>query len=207
MATGEGKKRTSRKGADEASASAGSSRRKVSELSRHIDELGREVEHLRKAARREIEEHWTSHHTDLFPRFLRWQEALGVEAFSVFSLSGDTLSPEPLLTSPNAPHFPEALSVRKNVSTLATAWGGSVVDLVAFALASRDCQVDFRTGVLCVPIVFDNNPRGLVLARVKGLTAKSYGAIIAETTILLDHVREIASVGMSGPRRRIAPAS
>jgi hypothetical protein len=61
--------------------------------------------------------------------------------------------------------------------------------------------------VLCVPIVFDNNPRGLVLARVKGLTAKSYGAIIAETTILLDHVREIASVGMSGPRRRIAPAS
>lgn len=188
---------------------AAGTRGKVSELARHIEDLGREVAHLKKAARREVEDLWSVHHSDLYPRFLRWQEDLGVETFAVFSLSGDELRPEPLLSASNAPGLQEGVKLRKDVSTLSTWWGGSVVDLVAFALASRDCQVDFRAGVFCVPIAFFENPRGLILARAKAMTPASYGAIIRHSSALLEHVRDIALEGQaestsaaSSPSRR-----
>ena len=190
-----------------ASPSAAGTRKKVTELARHIDELGREVDHLKRAARREVEQHWAVHHSDLYPRFLRWKEALGIESFSVFSIEGDELQPEPLLSSPSAPRHDAPIHVRRGTAALQTWWGGSVGDLVAFALASRDCQVDFRAGVLCVPIVFFDNPRGLVIARVKAVSAKSYGTIMAETATLLTHVRETAQNGQAGASKTSTSAA
>jgi hypothetical protein len=179
-------------------------RGKVSELARHIQDLGREVEHLKKAARREVEDLWAVHHSDLYPRFLRWQDALGVENFAVYTLAGKELRPEPLLSSSNAPGIQETLTLHKDLSKLSTWWGGSVADLVSFALASRDCQVDFRSGIFCVPIAFYENPRGLILARAKALTPASYGAIVQQSSALLSHVREVALEGQAetmGPMR------
>ena len=170
-------------------------RGKVSELARHIQDLGREVEHLKKAARREVEDLWAVHHSDLYPRFLRWQEALGIENFAVFTLAGNELRPEPLLSSSNAPGIQEAVTLHKDMAKLSTWWGGGVGDLISFALASRDCQVDFRSGIFCVPIAFYENPRGLILARAQTLTPASYGAIVQQSSALLAHVRDVALEG------------
>lgn len=170
----------------------GRARGTVSELARHIEELGREVHHLKKAARREVEDLWAVHHSDLYPRFLRWQEALGIESFAVFSLAGNVLKSEPLLSSANAPDVGESVSLGSDSAKLASVWGGSALDLVLFALASRDCQVDFRSGVVCVPIAFFENPRGVVLARAEALTPSGYGALVQQSNSLLAHVREVA---------------
>ena len=107
----------------------------VSELAHHIAELDAEVGHLRRAARREIEERWALHHTELFPRFLQWKEGLGLAHFAVYSHDGKKLTPETLLSSPGAPSVPGQMDVRKDRAELESAWGGQAGDLLAFALS------------------------------------------------------------------------
>jgi hypothetical protein len=179
------------------SAHSAGNRRTVSELARHIAELGREVEHLKKAARREIEGHWAVHHTDLYPRFLRWKETLGIEIFSVFSVRGRVLDAEPLLSSPQSPTYESPVTLGLGSQSALNSWGESAEECIAYALASRDCQVDFKSGFLCVPVVLFDNPRGVILARAPTFTTQSYGTIMAETAKLLCHVREIALDGES----------
>lgn len=164
----------------------------VSDLARHIAELDAEVSHLRKAARREVEERWALHHTELFPRFLQWKESLGLAHFAVYSHDGKYLTPEALLSSPGAPKLHGALDVRQGRAELEAAWGAQAFDLLAFALASRDLQVDFRTGVLCVPIAFFETVTGVVLARMQVSDPKSYPRLLLETNAFLTQVREVS---------------
>jgi|GEM_PF-6568530 len=178
----------------------------VSDLARHIAELDAEVGHLRKAARREIEERWALHHTELFPRFLQWKEGLGLTHFAVYSHDGKTLSLETLMSSPGAPGLSGPLDVRQGRAELEAAWGAQAGDLLAFALASRDLQVDFRTGVLCIPIVFFDSVTGVVFARLQVSDPKTYPRILAETNALLTHVREV-SVESHAPALVVRSAS
>ena len=72
--------------------------------------------------------------------------------------------------------------------------------------ASRELQVDFRTGVLCVPIVFFDSVTGVVLARMQASHTMAYPRILAETNALLTHVREVSMAGHA-PAHAVRSAS
>ena len=168
---------------------------KISEINDHLLLLTQEVGHLRRVARREIEENWSKLTEAYSSPFQEWQASIKAEWCCGFAhnpqgwsiLAGMSCGSN----SPLTDLTPEAHNGREIENLLRAKGFENTAFQLGLSHSSKDLEVCFLEQTICLPIVLFDNLQGFILAKVEfsGDKVRDYRLLQQTSAHFLSHLR------------------